>query len=576
MNHVSKISSTGGKRRLPRPCHGIDINYCRNPQCDLFAVPPDPIDRRGRSSKQVKPNQPHGRVIGSEHDQSFVCGDCGQASVLKNNRAVVLEYRRLRGRFRAERAKDSCGTPDCRNLGRSCAERPELYRRAGKTAQGAQRWKCKSCLTTFSVGTSIRRQKRSRANNDILWMITNGLPISKICDFTRLAPRDIYAKIDFIYRRVIDFTARREGRFEAVNWQAVGRRFAADSQTLFLNWPNKRTRAQIAVQHLCTAHANSGYIMAAHLALDPDACLPDIEAEMTAAGDFSCARAFRNQARIWSHTEFADHVDKISRNVVVHPLEAPDIDAGLQLPHNGGLIRQDILQAAHAFYLRACLGKSDDRFMFVLDGDPGLALAFLSAFAPWIKKARADVLVVAFDKHQSNDARNRLVVDGKIALQAVTGVPTKQWSGLTAEQANNLTDLAIERLLRGRPIAAPFAWPFHTKSEPHRQVRILTDRATMPADRRARLMRLATLRAVDAYFHKVRSNLRFAARPAHTPSGNGRAWDRHYLYNPETMVKVVEIYRFSHNWMGSNATRVTPAMRLGLAKGKIYPRDLFA
>ena len=98
----------------------------------------------------------------------------------------------------------------------------------------------------------------------------------------------------------------------------------------------------------------------------------------------------------------------------------------------------------------------------------------------------------------------------------------------------------------------------------------------MPADRRARLMRLATLRAVDAYFHKVRSNLRFAARPAHTPSGNGRAWDRHYLYNPETMVKVVEIYRFSHNWMGSNATRVTPAMRLGLAKGKIYPRDLFA
>ena len=98
----------------------------------------------------------------------------------------------------------------------------------------------------------------------------------------------------------------------------------------------------------------------------------------------------------------------------------------------------------------------------------------------------------------------------------------------------------------------------------------------MPADRRARLMRLATLRAVDAYFHKVRSNLRFAARPAHTPSGNGRAWDRHYLYNPETMVKVVEIYRFSHNWMGSNATRVTPAMRLGLAKGKIYPRELFA
>lgn len=80
----------------------------------------------------------------------------------------------------------------------------------------------------------------------------------------------------------------------------------------------------------------------------------------------------------------------------------------------------------------------------------------------------------------------------------------------------------------------------------------------------------------DSYFHKVRSNLRFAARPAHIPSGNGRTWDRHYLYNPATMTKIVDIYRFSHICVGTESTKVTPAMKLGLAKGKIYPRDLFA
>lgn len=91
-------------------------------------------------------------------------------------------------------------------------------------------------------------------------------------------------------------------------------------------------------------------------------------------------------------------------------------------------------------------------------------------------------------------------------------------------------------------------------------------------------MRLATLRSVDSYFHKVRSNLRFAARGSSTPSGNGQTWDRHYLYNPQTMIKLIEIYRFTHNWMGKpNAKKEkTPAMKLGLAKGKIYPRDLFA
>lgn len=118
--------------------------------------------------------------------------------------------------------------------------------------------------------------------------------------------------------------------------------------------------------------------------------------------------------------------------MVVHPLEDPDIDAGLQLPHKGRLIRKEILQTAHAFYLRACLDKSNNRFVFVLDSDPYLALAFVSAFVPWIKQGRADVIVVTFDKHQSNDARNRLVLDGKIALQAATGVPIKQWSGLSS------------------------------------------------------------------------------------------------------------------------------------------------
>jgi hypothetical protein len=126
------------------------------------------------------------------------------------------------------------------------------------------------------------------------------------------------------------------------------------------------------------------------------------------------------------------------------------------------------------------------------------------------------------------------------------------------------------------PVGAPFLWPYHTKSEPLRTIRLLTDRPEMERARRARLMRLATLRSVDSYFHKVRRNLRFASRPAHTPSGNGRAWDRHYLYKPQTMVKLVEIYRFSHNWMGARQTKETPAMKLGLARGKIYERDLFA
>ena len=41
------------------------------------------------------------------------------------------------------------------------------------------------------------------------------------------------------------------------------------------------------------------------------------------------------------------------------------------------------------------------------------------------------------------------------------------------------------------------------------------------------------------------------------------------------MMKVIEIYRFAHNWMGSATTKETPAMKLGLAHGKMRANEFF-
>jgi transposase-like protein len=563
------------RRRLPVPSIGLDVNFCRNIQCSQFGMTPDPFDGRGRR-RDTLANFARGSVVGSDDAKAFRCGACGQHSIIKNNRAIVEEYRRLRRKQTSKAHHPSCRRDGCPANGRSLLRCPELYRRSGQTAGRDQRWKCKSCGATFSVGKPARRQKRSDKNGQVLRLLVNGTPIAKIAEILGLSHRDVYRKLDFIYERVCAFTAEREGTFEGADWQRHGRRFATDSQTLTLNWPSKRTRAPVAVHHLCTAHANSGYIVAAHLQLDPAVDLPAIEGQMSSVGDFALPRAFRSQARVWSKSEFSDYIDKITREVVISKWEAPEVEEGLQLPHCGALIRQDIMQLSHAFFLRKMLGKGEECFVFVLDADSGLALAFASAFATRIQRGLADILVVAFDKHKSNDERNSLVADGKALFEADTGFSRGHLDALPADQAIELLDAVIQLRMWHEPVGAPFLWPYHTKSEPLRTIRLLTDRPEMERARRARLMRLATLRSVDSYFHKVRRNLRFASRPAHTPSGNGRAWDRHYLYKPQTMVKLVEIYRFSHNWMGARQTKETPAMKLGLARGKIYERDLFA
>jgi len=242
---ITKKSSPARRRRLPMPSFGIDINFCGNLQCDLFAEPPDPYDNRGKSSSKVKPNLLRDQLSGSGDEKTFQCGCCGKSSIIKSNKAIIEDYRRLRKTFSPEFPRDSCSKDFCANHGKAQSKFAGLYHKSGKTSKGTQRWKCKECLKTFAPGTRLGRQKRSHTNREVLWMITNGVAITKICDFTELSPRDVYRKIDFIHERVVDFTAKREASFQS---SVLGKGWAS----FCIRFPN--TPPQLAQQ----AHPRTG------------------------------------------------------------------------------------------------------------------------------------------------------------------------------------------------------------------------------------------------------------------------------------------------------------------------------
>lgn len=572
MNIVSKKSSVARPIGFPPAYFTLNQNFCRNTSCAAFGVVPviGPESEAG--------NRPVGRIDSANGETWYlVCGVCGRKSVLHNNRAIAAEYRRLRSLRRAGREPDGCPNPACPQHRRATDAAGAQYHRHGMTAGGDPRFRCCSCGKTFSMGSPIRRQKRSSENGLVLRLLVSGVPLTKIADITGLAPRDVYAKIDFIHQQVIAFVGRREGLLEHVDWEIEGARFATDMQTLALNWPHKRTRAMVAVHHLCTAHANSGFIVAATLQLDLDANPQSIEAAMMNARDFEKPRAYRRFGRIWSASEFEAHLDSII-NQQLAGQGGPQ--PGTQLPHAGGLVRQDVLLDAHALLLRRILKRIKRRIVFVGDADPGLAAAFISAFADRIAAKTTDVLTVKFDKGMTNDKRNQVALRARQGLASALGVSTTQLDQMDAARLYDAMDMLIAADLRASGWTIPslvgngYPWPFDSKSEPNRKVAILTARATDDPDRVARLLRLGTLRSVDSYFHKVRSNLRAATRAG--TSATGRKWDRYYYYRPETLLKVVEIYRFYHNWMGGPKIKRTPAMRLRIARGKIYERDLFS
>ena len=564
----SKISSTeisALERRFPPAFEGVDLNFCRNPQCATYGVFPDPF-KRPKGTEPAPPDVLRGVVAGKKHEEFFKCPTCTKTSRIKNNRAIVEEYKRLKHLQEYDPTVPSCRTEGCFAHGMAPETSPEFYRRFGKTAKGDPRFQCRLCFKTFSIGKPARRHLRSDKNRIILQMLCNDVSLSKISKIADISYRDLYGKIDFFYDQIQSFVAQRED-FSKVDFRDVGSKFATDSQTLMLNWPTKRKRTPVAVQHLCTAHARSGFIMEAAIQFDPSMTMDEAEDISFAANEEDLSVAFRRHARVWTKTEFQGHLTRLRKQKQVKTIQL------YQLPHEGVLVRYDILQYAHALRVREMLTGTDAPLLLVMDDDRGLQQAFQAAFFDEISSHRADLAVVSFDKGMTNDMRNQVAAAAQVRLSRMSGMGLSDIRKLSNEDYAQLVDFVLAWQLMGWPLNLGVSFPFSRKSEPNKVVKVPTWRPGRSGKSAACLVRRATLRSVDSYFHKFRCNVRFASRPAISTGNVGHTWDKQYLYKPEMLAKIAQIYRFYHNWCDPGGDKKTPAMRIRLARGRIYERD---
>lgn len=174
----------------------------------------------------------------------------------------------------------------------------------------------------------------------------------------------------------------------------------------------------------------------------------------------------------------------------------------------------------------------------------------------------------------TNDKRNMVVADGRTDLCVATGLTSTGLKLIPSGFHAGIVDEEVARRLIGGPVGAWFQCPFPANSEPNKRVLLRADSPNVSAGSKARVMRLSTLRSVDSYVHRFRSNVRFAGRPQVSTGGHGRTRGRHHLYDPSVLAKLADICRFHHAWMKPGADKETPAMRIGLARGRIHERDL--
>ena len=73
---------------------------------------------------------------------------------------------------------------------------------------------------------------------------------------------------------------------------------------------------------------------------------------------------------------------------------------------------------------------------------------------------------------------------------------------------------------------------------------------------------------------QVRRRLSLLERPIATASNNRRVWQWYSAYNPRSIVQLLEMFRVFYNYVLVGMDKQTPAMRLGLAKGRVSLEDI--
>lgn len=483
----------------------------------------------------------------------------------------------------------SCPDSSCANHAVPVGK--EGYQSFGLTKSGSRRYRCKGCGKTFSVGKSTTGHKQPHKNRLIFSLLMNKTPLRRICEVADIGPEGLYGKIDFLFEQTKAFAANREKHL--LEGMPIRRLYlSTDRQDYVVNWTQHEDRRNVMLHAVGTADLDTRYVFGMHLNYDPSLNADEIEGDAQAIGDYNAKAPFRRYARCWLRGDYdaavrakaagrkranLQDLQESIEATYAETVQRADVevsetqDSAKRLPAKGMQIHAEYALYGHFFFLKR-LFSGVDKLRFFMDQDSGMRAACLAAFQQEISARRADAFFVRIAKERTITEKRQIIAASRAEFEL-------------ARLANpGLTDPEIENLLIKERIAhmAPLGkwqdkWlihPFPNMSEPERAACYLTDFGDYDADHLARLYNKASLHAIDCFFMQVRRRLSILERPIASSSSAGRTWYGYSAYNPASIVKMLGIFRVFYNFCLAGQDGKTPAMRLGLAKGKIALEDI--
>lgn len=580
---MQKKSSEGSAPRIPTEHGGIQVNFCKNPDCENYGIPAAQTTGRGAQRDR------YAVVSAGRQFPVLKCHACGEYPPLKSNRGIAEERERL-GAYLSVPPEASCPDEDCTNHGVGISTRSPPYRSYGTTKCGSKRYRCSACTKTFSVGSPTVGQKQPHKNRLIFRLLMNKSPFRRICEIADIAPGTLYPKLDFLHRQCMVFVGHRERRL--LQGFSIPRLYlGVDRQDYIVNWTQREDKRNVQLTAVGSADNATRYVFGIHLNFDPEAEAEVIEREAAILGDGETQMPFRRHARLWLASDYAAarqraknapsgadgtlngavaarYKDTESRSDV-EVFEEPGRTT--QLPKTGMQVHAEYTLYGHCFLLRD-LSMGAEKIRLFLDQDSGMRAAALGAFAERVAGRSADAFYVRINKDMTVDERKHALKVSRERFRALEEEhPELDRQALRLFVIKEaLADMSVIGHWKDRWLTHPFP----SMSEPEKAVCYLTDYDDYDEDHLAWLYNKASLRAIDTFFMQVRRRLSLLERPIATASNNRRLWHGYSAYNPRSIVKLLEMFRVFYNYVLVGMDKQTPAMRLGLAKGRVSLEDI--
>ncbi|GAV21075.1 hypothetical protein MMIC_P2054 [Mariprofundus micogutta] len=552
------------------------MNFCKNPICDHYGV---------AASQNSKGDNYHLTAGSKKPVAKLICKDCGELFPIKSNQGIDEEVNRL-GAYLEPLDEPTCPDELCLNHTVGISAGKAAYQSFGKTKSGSPRYRCKLCKKSFSVKQATTGHKAPHKNKLIFKLLMNKSPFRRICEIADVHMETIYSKIDFLHRQCLVFIGERERRLMGKHLDRVY--VSVDRQEYVVNWSRRDDKRNVKLTAIGSADNQTGYVFGMHLNYDSSADHELIETESLI--DEGYKHAYRRHARLWLQSDYDEGAMRSQANkrlamdltgdiegTYAQAINRDDVEVSEalgstnRLPARGMQVHSDYTMYGHFFHLHKLLGNVD-KVRFFLDQDSGIRAACLSAFQKEISNRSCDAFYVRLNKNLTVDEKRHVLADSRKEFKAVQ----KQYPDLSE---NEIKLMLIKQ--RMASMAEIGKWkdkwllhPFPNMSEPEKAICYLTDYDDYDEDHQAWLYNKASMHGIDCFFMQVRRRLSLLERPISSASSTARRWFGYSAYNPESIIKLLDIFRVYYNYCLAGKDKQTPAMRIGLAKGVVPLEDI--